>query len=360
MTEPARFPADAVRGQIEAILRAWGMAEAALAVTAEVMVDTDLKGIDSHGISMLPMYDMLRRKGHLDLAASPRVLRDYPAVALLDAKGSLGHPVAVQAMTLALEKCATHGLAAVSVVNSHHFGAAGYYAALAAAEGKIGIVTSSARTPAIVPTFGTEPFFGTNPLAFAAPAGRNPPVLLDIATAVVALNKVKVYALNAKDIPSGWVVDASGRTVTDSAEAMRVLFDSPEGGVNPIGGTRTMGGHKGYGLALAVQILSATLCGGTLAALRGSEERDNIGHFFLALDPAMFRPLGEFTADLDAKIDALHGVRRADPAQPVLVAGDPERAAYDERLRNGIPLPRTLLDQIRELAAGCGAPYLLA
>lgn len=354
-----RFPAAAVRAQIEAVLRAWGMGEEDLRTTAHVMVETDLSGVDSHGISMLPFYDMIRRKGQLDLAARPKIVRDTATTALIDAGGGLGHPVSVFAMTLALDKAAAGGLAAVSVFNSHHFGAAGIYAAMAAERGMIGLVMSSARTVAVIPTFGAEPVLGTNPIAFSAPAGSNPPVLLDIATSVVAANKVKVYALNGKDIPPGWVADGVGNPVTDGAEALRYLMERPEGGLNPIGGTREMGSHKGYGLALMVQILGATLSGGAFAPSRKPGEPDNLGHFFLALDPAAFRPLADFRADLDAVVDTLRNTRRADPHQPVLVAGDPERQARAERVAAGIPIPDSLRRQISDLAQAAGAPYLL-
>jgi LDH2 family malate/lactate/ureidoglycolate dehydrogenase len=360
MTEEAsRRPVAVVRAQIEAVLRAWGMAEDDVQTTATVMIETDLSGVDSHGISMLPFYDMIRKKGQLNLVARPRLVRDTATLALIDADGGLGHPVSVFAMGLALDKAASHGLAVVSVFNSHHFGAAGIYVAMAAERGMIGLVASSARTIALVPTFGAEPVLGTNPLAFAAPAGRNPPVLFDIATSVVAANKVKVYALNGKDIPPGWVVDGAGNPVTDAAEALRYAMERPKGGLNPIGGTREMGSHKGYGLALLVQILGATLSGGSFSPSRKPGAPDNIGHFFLALDPAAFRPLEEFQADLDTVVDTLHATRRADPEQPVLVAGDPERAARAERSAAGIPLPESLRRQIRDLAAAAGAAYLL-
>jgi len=262
-------------------------------------------------------------------------------------------------MNLALDKCAAQGIAAVSVVNSHHFGAAGHYAAMAPRRGMIGLVTSSARTVAVVPTFAAEPMLGTNPIAFAAPAGRNPPVLLDMATSVVAANKVRMRALKGEDVPPGWVVDGEGRPVTDGAAALAFALERPEGGLNPIGGTREMGSHKGYGLGLMVQILGATLAGAAFAPRRRPGEPDNIGHFFLALDPAAFRPLADFRSDLDEMVDALRGAQRADPRQPVLVAGDPERLARAERSAAGIPLPAALQAQLRGLAEAAGAPYLL-
>src|SRR6185437_16383201 len=225
--------------------------------------------------------------------------------------------------------------------------------------GMIGLVTSSARTVAVVPTFAAEPMLGTNPIAFAAPAGRNPPVLLDMATSVVAANKVRVRALKGEDVPPGWVVDGEGRPVTDGAAALAFALERPEGGLNPIGGTREMGGHKGYGLGLMAQILGATLAGAAFAPRRRPGEPDNIGHFFLALDPAAFRPLADFRSDLDEMVDALRGAQRADPRQPVLVAGDPERLARAERSAAGIPLPAALQAQLRGLAEAAGAPYLL-
>jgi LDH2 family malate/lactate/ureidoglycolate dehydrogenase len=358
-SEPGRVPAETVRAQIAAVLSAWGMAPDDVAITAEIMVETDLAGVDSHGLSMLPTYERTRKRGSLNLEAVPEIVRNAGAVALIDADRGLGHPVSAMAMGLALDKAAAHGIAVVSVFNSHHFGAAGYYAGMAAKRGMIGLIASSARTVATVPTFGAAPVLGTNPLAFAAPAGRNPPVILDMATSVVAGNKVRVYALNGRPVPEGWVVDGEGRPVTDAAEALRYALERPEGGLNPIGGSREMGGHKGYGLALLVQILGGTLAGASFSPTRPPGVPDNIGHFFLALDPAAFRPLEAFRADLDTVIDTLHATRPADPHQPVLVAGDPERLARAERLEHGIPVPEALRRQIRDVAAAAGVRYLL-
>jgi LDH2 family malate/lactate/ureidoglycolate dehydrogenase len=362
--EARRVPAALLRAQAEAILAAWGMDGAAARTTAEVMAETDLAGVDSHGISMLPLYDRMRRAGQLDLRAEVRTVRESATTALLDAGAGLGHPAGVAAMGLAVEKALAHDLGAVAVFNSHHFGAAGHYALMAARRGAIGIVASSTRFVTMVPTFGAEPVLGTNPLAVAVPAGRNEPVLLDMATTVVAANKIKVYDYWGKALPAGWVVDGAGLPVTDAAEGLRTVLERPEGGLNPIGGAgMDLGGHKGYGLALVVHLLGGALTGGSFSPLRNRTQKpgdpDNIGHLFLALNPAAFRPPEDFLGDVDAVIETLHGARPADPAQQVLVPGDPERATRAERLARGVPVPGELAAQIRALAEAAGAPYLL-
>jgi LDH2 family malate/lactate/ureidoglycolate dehydrogenase len=360
--EASPVPADVLREQIERVLRAWGMAGEAAESTAEVMTETDLCGVDSHGISMLPIYDRLRADGELNLQAEPRVVRDGPGTALIDADAGLGHPVSVRAMRLAIEKASGQGIAAVSVVNSHHFGAAGYYAGLAAERGMIGFVTSSTRTVAVVPTRGAEPVLGTNPMAWAAPAGHNPPVLLDMATSVAAVNKVKVRALHGREIPAGWVIDGQGQPVTDAADAYDLLRNRPVGGLTAVGGTEEMGGHKGYGLALFAHILGGALAGGAFAPVRprtsgmGSQ---NLGHLFVAIDPAHFRPVDDFRGDVDTVVDTLRGSRPADPDAPVLVAGDPERTTRSRRLEAGVPVPAALKADIRQVAEAAGVEYLL-
>ena len=222
--------ADRVRRQILNVLHAWGMPADLAETTAEAMAETDLTGVDSHGISMLMMYEGLRRAGQIDLRARPRVLRDAPSLALVDGGANLGHPVAAAAMGLAADKALATGVGAVGARNSHHFGAAGHYARTAAARGVVALITSSARTVLMVPTRGTLPLLGSNPIAFAAPARRNKPFVLDMATTTVVANKVKVYELNGKPVPEGWVVDERGSPVTDAAAAMDVIFRRPGGG----------------------------------------------------------------------------------------------------------------------------------
>ena len=356
--------AERVSEQIASILGAWGMDAALVRATTEVMLETDLAGIDSHGISMLMLYEDLRSAGRLNLKAQPRIVRENPVTALVDADAGLGHPAGVMGMGLAIKKAQAMGIGAVSVFNSHHFGAAGYYAAMAANQGLIGLVTSSARTICVVPTRAAVPVLGTNPIAFAAPARRNRPFLLDMATSTVAANKVKIYGLKQEPVPSGWVADEHGAPVTDVALALDYIFKREGGGLTPIGGSAEMRSHKGYGLGVVAQILSATLSGGSFrpidAKTQGANEPDNVGHFFLALDPKMFRPEGAFEDDLDAVIDVLHQTKPADPAQPVLVPGDPEADERALRLREGIPIPSALSDRIRAICERCGVPFVLA
>jgi LDH2 family malate/lactate/ureidoglycolate dehydrogenase len=360
---PLLVPAETIRAQITAVLSAWGMDPALVRTTAEVMLETDLAGVDSHGISMLMDYAQSRAKGKLNLHARPHVVRETPVSALVDADAGLGHPAAVMGMELAIAKAKSVGVGVVTVRNSHHFGAAGYYASLAPPHGLIGMVTSATRSINVVPTRGTVPTLGTNPLAFAAPAGRNRPFRLDMATSTTASNKVKVYELNQKPLPAGWVLDERGEPVRDAAEAMDIIRNRDLGGLTPLGGTAEMASHKGYGLAVMVHVLGGALSGASFSPIRNRTQRpqdpDNLGHFFLALDPKLFREEGEFEADLDQVIDVLHAVPPADPAQPVLVAGDPEAASRERRLREGVPIPDMLAERIRAVCEAGGAPFLL-
>ena len=363
VTQGTPVAAESIRAQLLAILTAWGMPEDAAATTADIMVETDLMGVDSHGLSMMMTYEEGVRAGRIRIAARPRVLRDTGPTALLDGADGLGHPVAAMGMNLAVDKALQHGVGVVGVVNSHHFGAAGAYARIAAARGVIGMVTSSTRGVTMVPTRGAAPVLGTNPLAFAAPAGRHRPFVLDMATTTVAAGKVKVHHLNDAPLPEGWVVDGGGRPVTDPHEANAFVFQRAEGGITPVGGAEETGGAKGYGLAMMVHILGGALVGSSFSPIRNRtgtpDQPHNIGHFFLALDPKAFRDAGAFESDLDDVIDVLHATPPADPALPVLVAGEPEDMIRERRLREGVPVPATLDALIRGICDRCGAPYLL-
>lgn len=364
MSGARHCPAAQVRSQIVSILESWGMERELVRTAAEVMVETDLAGIDSHGVSMLMDYENSKSKGKLNLKAKPRVVRESAVTALVDADAGLGHPAAVMGMNLAIEKAKAMGVGVVSVFNSHHFGAAGYYAALASKAGLVGMVTSATRSIAVVPTRAAVPVLGTNPIAFAAPARRNRPFLLDMATSSVANNKIRVYELNGKRLPAGWVLDERGEPVTDPAQALDVVYGRKKGGgQTPLGGTAEMSSHKGYGLALMVHILGGALSGASFSPIRVKTQKpsdpDRLGHFFLAIDPKAFRSEGAFEDDLDAVIDLLHGTPPVDPQAPVLVPGDPEAEARERRLREGIPLPGSLREKLRAVCERSGVPFIL-
>ncbi len=354
--------AESVRAQIVSILTAWGMDPPLVQTSATVMVETDLSGVDSHGVSMLMDYESSRDKGKLNLKGRPRVVRENAVTALVDADAGLGHPAAAMGMELAISKAQALGVGVVTVRNSHHFGAAGYYAAMASRQGLIGMVTSATRSINTVPTRGTIPVLGTNPIAFAAPARRNRPFLLDMATASVAANQVRVYELKGKDVPPGWVLDEKGAPVTNAALATDYLFNRDVGGLTPLGGTEQMSSYKGYGLSMMAHILGGTLSGSSFSPIRVKtqkpEDPDNLGHFFMAIDPKVFRAEGEFEEDLDEAIDVLHAVPPVDPGASVLVAGEPEALEREKRLREGIPIPDSLATQIRQMCERCNVPCL--
>lgn len=353
--------AEPLRELTRSILTAWGMGADDAAVTAELLVETDLRAIDSHGVSMLPMYEGLLHQGTLNMRPVRTMVRDTPVVALIDNDCGLGHPVARDAMRLACEKARASGIGAVGVRNSHHFGATGLYAEIAALQGMVGFVTSSTSVAGVIPTHGAKPLLGTNPIAFAAPAGRHQPFVLDMSTSTVAVNKVKVYALNGMPLPAGWVVDGKGNPVVDPAQALALCHAQDDGGLMPLGGPTQSGGHKGYGLAVMVQILASSLTGGSFSPLRKRQGKvpHNIGHFFLAIDPAAFRDEGDFEHDVEELMDVLKSSEPAQPTKPVQAAGDPERASRAERLLSGIPMPPALLAQLRSIAGNARVPYTL-
>lgn len=352
-----RIPQPKLQQQTEAILAAWGMSPAHAATTAARLAHADLRGIDSHGVALIVLYEQLRNEGRLNFQPQIKVLRETAVTALIDADASLGHVPSTMAMEMAIAKGREAGLSAVAVRGSNHYGAAGAYSLLAAEAGLIGLSFTSVWNSVIVPAFGAQPMFGTNPISFAAP-GSKQVFYLDMATSTVAVGKVKLADLHGKPMPEGWVVDHDGKPQPDAAAALKQGIR-----LTPLGGTRPLGSHKGYGLAAMVEVLCSMLAGAwyapTKQARHPNEVRHNIGHFFMTINPTAFRAPGEFEDDLDDMMDALHGSRPADPAQPVLVPGDPELAAMDERTREGVPVPDALLAQLKAIAAKAGAGWIL-
>ncbi len=339
--------------QVAMILGSWGMSEPHVAITTDYLMYADLRGIDSHGCAMMRDYHRGLRAGRLTMTPSISVIREDATTALIDGGGGLGHVPGDVAMKLAIRKCLDSGLGAVAVRNSGHFGAAGAYAARAAKSGCIGIAMTSVRTPSVVPTNGVEAKLGTNPIAFAATTKQiDQPFLLDMATSTAPLGKLMTAWRSGRAIPAGWALDERGQPDTNPRRAAQARR------LTPLGSSIEMGSHKGYGLATMVEILSSVLPGVRDANnAAGAEPR--VGHFFLALDPRRFRDDGAFEAGLSALTDDLRATTPINPAQPVLVAGDPEHATCEARTRSGIPLSRGVIEDLRAVCDESRAPFLL-
>lgn len=354
-----RYTPDSTRSQIDAIMAGFGVDDATRTVCTDVMFATDLSGVDSHGISMLPIYHREIAAGTTDPDAVPEVTRSAGAFSLIDGHRGFGHTAAHLGMREAIAKAQEMGIGLGSVGNANHFGAAGYYARMAAEEGLMGMALCSTREALQTPTGSRHPLMGTNPLAFAAPVTGEEPIVIDMASSVVPLNKVKVYGLKGEPLPAEWVVDDAGEVETDAGAAYAGLCSHDDRhGLVPIGGRGTLsGGHKGYALATMIQLLSAAIPGADQPGSRAGFH--DVGYFFLAIDTELINP--GVAADYAKELrDTLRGLEPVDPAQPVQVAGDPETRIRAERSAKGIPLADTLVGQLQHVCADTGAEFLLA
>jgi LDH2 family malate/lactate/ureidoglycolate dehydrogenase len=343
--------------QLKAILLAWGMPEDNAETTADILGWADLHGVDSHGMSMLPGYDRVRRSGRANMAARPRIIKETPVSALVDGDGGLGHVPAHFAMQVAIAKAKQSGMAITAVKNSAHFGATGYYTLMAAKEGLIGMGCTGALGGQVAPTFGKEGKLSTDPWSFAAPTTDGRPFLLDMATTTVAAGRIRNKANEGLPCPPGWLLTKDGLPSTDPLEARE------KGGfLTSLGGSLENSSYKGYGLAVMVNILASCLSGASLITdpMHGKKpEGNDIGHCFITIDPGLFRTRDEFAADVTRFCNDLRATEPVDPAQPVMVAGDPQWHYAEKRMREGIPVGPGLLNQIRQIAQASAAPWLL-
>jgi len=347
-------PYEKHRAQLKAILLAWGMPEDNAEVTADILGWADLHAVDSHGISMLPGYDRLRRSGRAKMDARPHIIKETPVSALVDGDGGLGHVPAHFAMQVAIDKAKQSGMAISAVRNSAHFGATGYYTMMAAKEGLIGMACTGASSVQVAPTFGREAKLGTDPWSFAAPTADGPPFLLDMATTTVAAGRIRNKANEGLPCPPGWVLDKDGLSSTDPLEARE-----KSGFLTSLGGSPENSSYKGYGLAVMVNILGSCLSGASLITDPKKPPGGDVGHCFIAIDPGLFRDGNEFTADVSRFCNDLRATKPVDPKQPVMVAGDPQWNNAQQRLQKGIPVGAGLLNQVRQIAQACAAPWLL-
>ena len=337
---------------VQAAFEKLGVPAADAQIAAETLVAADLRGVDTHGVirfSPHAWYVKWLSDGSMTAKPNIQVISETPSTALLDGDRGMGMVIGHRAMELAIEKAKQCGIGMVGVRNSRHYGMSAQYAMQALAHNMIGIAMTNASRQ-VVPTFGREARFGTNPMCFAVPADKELPFVLDMATTTAAAGKLELAARLEKSIPTGWALDEKAEPTHDprvAQKARRLL---------PLGGSRDNGSHKGYGLAILVEILCGVLTG-TLTALNA--DQDPRGHFFGAIRVDAFRPVTEFKRDMDRLIRELKSTPPIQGQNRVYVAGEIEFETAEERAERGVPLLPSVLKGLREVSEQLGMTYNL-
>lgn len=332
---------------------------------AEVLIGADRRGIDSHGVGRLKpiYYDRIVMGGVQEPVTRFEVVRDCKATAVVDGHHGMGMVIAKRCMHMAIDKARVHGLGMVVARNSTHYGYAAHYALMAVEAGMIGITGTNAR-PSIAPTHGVENMMGTNPLVFGIPTDEEFPFTNDYATSIVQRGKIEQYVREQKPCPAGLVINWDGRTETDPAKILEDLIKG-KSAFTPIGGlSEETGGHKGYGFATVVEILSAALQQGAfLKQLSGFDAEGRVvpyalGHFFMAIDIECFTALESFKKTAGDILRALRASRKIPGADRIYTCGEKEYLASRERADKGVPVDPVIQRQLCEMRDELGLPYV--
>lgn len=339
------------------IFLAMGCSAEHAALAADVLIRSDMRGIDSHGVARLSGYVRLWEKGRINTKPNITIVHQTPTTATVDGDAGLGLVVAPYAMQIAIEKAEKYGSGWVSVRNSNHFGIAGYHTLMAVEKDMIGFAMTNA-SPLVAPTFANERMLGTNPMCYAFPAGKYPPVVVDMATSAAANGKLEIAQRAGKPVPEGWIQDNSGAYTTDP----HALKNG--GSLLPLGSDRDHGSHKGFGLSATVDILSAVLSGANYGPWvppfvsfldpPNDPVGKGIGHFLGAMRVDGFRPVDEFKNHLDNWVSRFKSAKAINPEQPVIIPGEPELEAEVYRAVNGIPLVDAVVTDLNILAERFG------
>jgi len=337
------------------VFKGVGVPEEDAKVCAEVLITSDKRGIDSHGIGRLkPIYYDRIKEGIQNPVTEFEIIREGMTTAVIDGHDGMGHVIGKRAMGMAIEKAKKHGMGMVVVRNSTHYGIAGYYSIMAANEGMIGITGTNAR-PSIAPTFGVENMLGTNPMTFGIPTDEDFPFVLDCATSITQRGKIEVYERLGKDLPEGWVIDEFGHSKTNSHEVLKDLVKGTAA-LTPLGGIgEDLGGYKGYGYATVVEILSAALQSGSyLKGLlgfspEGKAQPYHLGHFFIAINVTEFTELDAFKKTTGDILRDLRASNKAPGESRIYTAGEKEYIAWLYRKDKGVPVNEPLQKNIRQL-----------
>jgi LDH2 family malate/lactate/ureidoglycolate dehydrogenase len=351
------YSEDTLRSFTEDIFKKMGCSDEHAELAADVLIRSDMRGIDSHGVARLSGYVRLWEKGRINTKPDIRIVHETPSTATVDGDSGLGLVVAPFAMKVAIEKAEKYGSGWVSVRNSNHFGIAGYHSLMAVEKDMIGFAMTNA-SPLVAPTFANERLLGTNPMCYAFPAGKYPPVIVDMATSAAANGKLEIAQRSGKQVPGGWIQDMEGAVSNDPHELKR------GGSLLPLGSDRDHGSHKGYGLSATVDILSAVLSGANygpwvppfVAFLEPPSDPvgKGIGHFLGAMRVDGFRPVDEFKTHLDNWIERFKSAKTISEDEHVVIPGEPELAAEVDRRINGIPVIEEVVKDLNVLAEKLG------
>ncbi len=338
------LPWELVDDFMTAVFMEVGVPEEDARLCADVLMESDRRGIESHGCNRFkPIYIDRIKDGILNPVTKIDILKETPTTAVLDANDGMGMVASKKAMDMCIEKAREYGMGMVAVRNSSHYGIAGYWAGLAVKEDMIGITGTNAR-PSVAPTFGVDAMMGTNPLTFGMPTDEPFPFMLDCATSITQNGKIEYYARIGHETPAGMVITRDGGTVTDSAEALKLIRGN-QAALVPLGGIgETLGGYKGYGYTAVVEILSAALQSGIfMRALSGKDENGNLqpyhlGHFFMAIDTEAFMGAEEFKKITGEILRELRASAKMPGQERIYTAGEKEYDVWLERRDKGVPI----------------------
>ncbi|MBG31422.1 MAG: malate dehydrogenase [Opitutae bacterium] len=330
------------------------------ALASEVLAASDIRGIDSHGVARLHAYFEMLTAGRINPCPQLTILRESPSTATVDGDNGLGLVVGPKANEIAMSKAEDAGTGWVSVSNTNHYGIAGYYVLKALEKDLIGWSMTN-TTKLVAPLWGTERKLGTNPIAIAFPGKEEPPIVIDMASCSAAYGKIEIALRKGAEIPRGWAIDGQGQDTLDPGEMIE------EGALLPLGSDRERGGHKGYGLAIMVDVLSCVLSGanwGPFAppfALRqeipDKQVGKGIGHFFGAMRIDAFIDPDEFKSQIDAYRREMQSSHPSPGTDGPLIPGDPELEAEKIRSKEGIPLLPAVVEDLRDISKHTGVPF---
>ena len=347
-----RVSPDDLRTTVRRIFENVGLPSEDANIGADVLVKADLMGVESHGVSnMLDRYVERYKNGVMNPAPKWRIVRETPGTATIDSDRGLGIIITPKAMEIAIAKAKNVGIGMVTVGNSRHLGMAVYHAMMALEHNMIGVCMSSVR-PTVLPSLGSRVRLGTNPIAVAAPAGKHPPFVFDAATSVVPDNKVDIVRRLGGNMFPGWIGDSEGVPIMDSVPA------PPRDGYQllPLGSIPQTGAHKGYGLACVVDILCGGLSGSGYGAVRSS---DTVAHTVAAYNIEAFLDVDDFKSMMDEWLQTLKDTPPSPGNERVLVAGQMEWEAEQDRSSKGIPLHVEVIQWFRDTCSQMEIPFIL-